>query len=61
MMSGMPLETCCAFNKFWNNKFYYNFASCWLFLLIHTGASFGLVNGFEKSTNRAVPTNVSIL
>jgi len=22
------------FNKFWNNKFYYKFASCWLFLLI---------------------------
>jgi hypothetical protein len=23
MMSGVPLETCRAFNKFWNNKFYY--------------------------------------
>jgi len=23
MMSGVPLETCCAFNKLWNNKFYY--------------------------------------
>jgi len=23
MMSGMPLETCRAFNKLWNNKFYY--------------------------------------
>jgi len=34
MMSGMPLETCSAFNKFWNNKFYYKVASCWLFLLI---------------------------
>jgi len=34
MMSGMPLETCLAFNKFWNNKFYYKVASCWLFLLI---------------------------
>jgi len=22
--------------KFWNNKFYYKVASCWLFLLIHT-------------------------
>jgi len=22
--------------KFWNNKFYYKLASCWLFLLIHT-------------------------
>jgi hypothetical protein len=36
MMSGMPLETCWAFNKFWNNKFYYKFTSCWLFILIHT-------------------------
>jgi hypothetical protein len=36
MMSGMPLETCWAFNERWNNKFYYNVASCWLFLLIHT-------------------------
>jgi len=23
MMSGGPLETCWAFNKLWNNKFYY--------------------------------------
>jgi len=34
MMSGVPLETCWAFNKLWNN-FYYKVASCWLFLLIH--------------------------
>jgi len=33
MMSGVPLETCRAFNKRWNNKFYYKVASCWLFLL----------------------------
>jgi len=36
IMSSMPLETCWAFNKFCNNKFYYKVASCWLFLLIHT-------------------------
>jgi hypothetical protein len=36
MMSGMPLETCWAFNKRWNNKFYYKVASSLLFLLIHT-------------------------
>jgi hypothetical protein len=36
-MSGMPLETCRAFKKFWNNKFYYKVASCWLFLLIILG------------------------
>jgi hypothetical protein len=35
-MSGMPLETCCAFNEWWNNKFYDKVASCWLFLLNHT-------------------------
>ena len=35
LMSGMPLETCRAFNKFWNDKFYYKVVSCWLFLLIH--------------------------
>jgi hypothetical protein len=23
MMSGVPVETCWAFNKLWNNKFYY--------------------------------------
>jgi hypothetical protein len=34
MMSGIPLETRSAFNKFWNNKFYYKFASFWLFILI---------------------------
>jgi len=36
MMSGMPLETCWAFNEQWINKFYYKVASCWLFLLSHT-------------------------
>jgi hypothetical protein len=36
MMSGVPLETCWAFNERWNNKFYYKDASCWLFLLNHT-------------------------
>ena len=33
MMSGVPLETCWAFNKRWNNKFCLKVASCWLFLL----------------------------
>jgi len=36
MMSGMPLETCWAFNERWNNKIYYKVASCWSFLLSHT-------------------------
>jgi hypothetical protein len=36
MMSGVPLETCSAFNKRWNNKFYYKVASCWLFIPPHT-------------------------
>ena len=34
MMTDMLLKTCWAFNKLWNNKFYYKVASCWLFLLI---------------------------
>jgi hypothetical protein len=34
MMSGMTLETCWAFKKRLNNKFYYKVAYCWLFLLI---------------------------
>ena len=33
MMSSIPLETCWAFNEWWNNKFCYKVASCWLFLL----------------------------
>jgi hypothetical protein len=36
MMSGVPLETCWAFNERWNNKFFYKVASCWLFFLSHT-------------------------
>ena len=32
MMSGVSLETCWAIKKYWNNKFYYTVASCWLFL-----------------------------
>jgi len=43
MMSGVPLETCWAFNERWNNKFYYKVASCWLFLLSHT-AMHGSIN-----------------
>jgi hypothetical protein len=31
MMTGVPLETCWAFKKLWNNKFYYKAASCWYF------------------------------
>jgi hypothetical protein len=36
LVSGVPLETCWAFNERWNNKFYYKVASCWLFLLSRT-------------------------
>jgi hypothetical protein len=32
MMSVVLLETCWAIKKYWNNKFYYTVASCWLFL-----------------------------
>jgi len=47
MMSGVPLETCWAFSKLWNNKFYYKVASCWLFLLSHT-AMHGSMNIKKK-------------
>jgi len=33
-MSGVPLETCSAFNKLCNNKFYHKAASCWYFYLV---------------------------
>jgi hypothetical protein len=29
-------ETCWAFNKLWNNKFYYKAASCWYFYWVIT-------------------------
>jgi len=31
MMCDVPLETCWAFKKLWNIKFYYKAASCWYF------------------------------
>jgi len=53
MMSGMPLETCLTINKFWNNKFYYKVASCWLFLLIRTTmhASMNIKNKYFSSNS----------
>ena len=55
MMSGVPLETCWAFNEWWNNKFYYKVAS-WLFILSHTTmhGSMNIKNGiliFSASKN----------
>jgi len=62
MMSGMPLQTRWAFNKFWNNKFYYKVASCWLFLLIHT-TMHGFMNIKFKNGNltTTAPRQVTIL
>jgi hypothetical protein len=34
MMNGVPLETCLAFKKIWNNKFYYKAVTCWYFYWI---------------------------
>jgi hypothetical protein len=31
MMSGVPLESCWAIKKLWNDEFYYKAASCWYF------------------------------
>jgi hypothetical protein len=42
MMSGVPLETCRAFKKLWNNKFYYIVASCWYFYWAREGFSFAM-------------------
>jgi len=39
MMSGVSLETCWAFSKLWNNKFYYKAASCWYFYCAMNGCS----------------------
>ena len=36
MISDIPLETCWAFNVLWSNKFRYQVASCWLFILSYT-------------------------
>ena len=58
MLSGMPLETCWAFSKFWNNKFYYKVASCWLFLPIHT-AVHGSMN-IKKKNNENVNSKSSL-
>jgi hypothetical protein len=40
MMSDVPLETCWAFNKLWNNKFCYKAASCWYFYWVIYDARF---------------------
>jgi hypothetical protein len=48
MMSGLPLETCWAFNERWNNKFCYKIASCLLFLLNHTAMHGSMIIKFKK-------------
>ena len=57
----MPLETCWAFNKFWNNKFYYKVASCWLFLLIHTTMHGSMNIKFKKELWIIISINVTCL
>jgi len=56
MMSGMPLETCWAVNEWWNNKFCYKVASCWLFLLSHSDYYLGL-EGIIRKFNILHDTN----
>jgi hypothetical protein len=51
----MLLDRCWAFDKLWNNKFYYKVASGSLFLLIHTTMD-GSMNIKKKSINLAVRT-----
>jgi hypothetical protein len=55
MMSGMPLETYWAFNKLWNNKFYYKVASCWLFLLSHTTMHGSINIKFLRNYDTSLP------
>jgi hypothetical protein len=38
------IETCWAFNERWNNKLYYEVASCWLFFLLSHTAMHGYMN-----------------
>jgi len=59
MMSGMPLETCWAFNERWNNKLYYKVASCWLFLLIVIWVCFE--NSVEKVKFHYNLTGITVL
>jgi hypothetical protein len=59
MMSCMLLETCSAFNIFWNNKLYYKVASCPLFSLIHT-AMHGSINIKFTNAFSAKPLNTVI-
>jgi hypothetical protein len=48
MMSGVPLATCSAFNKLWNNKFHYKAASCWYFYRIQTPYTVTLSDTISK-------------
>jgi hypothetical protein len=56
-----------AFNKRWNNKFYYKVASCWLFLLIHTtmhgsrNMKFELLTGKKLSCHVAESNGVCVI
>jgi hypothetical protein len=43
-MSGVPLETCWAFNKLWNCKFYYKAASCWYFYGVRFWSSWRILS-----------------
>jgi hypothetical protein len=56
-MSGVPLETCWAFNERWNNKFCYKVASCWLFLLSHKKLE--LYAHYNRRLIRSNNTNIS--
>jgi len=50
MMSGVPLETCWAFKKPWNNKFYYKVASCWYFYWVSIVGYIQLLHVFFWAT-----------
>jgi hypothetical protein len=60
IMSGVPFETCWAFNERWNNKFYYKVASCWLFLLNRTDNSLHPICSSPHGWRPSLRINISL-
>jgi hypothetical protein len=54
MMSGVPLETCWAFNERWNNKFCYKVESRWVFLLNLTISPIKQISNIRTMPNQVL-------
>jgi hypothetical protein len=59
MMSGMPLETCSAFNERWINTFYYKVASCWLFLLVRHDETNSRNSQFRERAQKSIHQKIT--